>query len=141
MPERSGHTEIDADREIKQADGKDQLTDQAKKRRQLGRSFINARLEERINDHRQDVVPRRPRVPALGVKIPWQSPAACGVGNILLRRSSYGFCADRVVDTPSRYPRATSSIIIKLKPTAKDTVPMFECFPCDISGINSSTTT
>ncbi len=39
------------------------------------------------------------------------------------------------------YPNATSSTIITLKPTAKKTVPMLECFPCDISGISSSTTT
>ena len=39
------------------------------------------------------------------------------------------------------HPRATSSVIITLNPTAKKTVPKFECFPCDISGISSSTTT
>ena len=39
------------------------------------------------------------------------------------------------------YPSATSSVIITLKPTAKNTVPRLECFPCDISGISSSTTT
>ena len=33
------------------------------------------------------------------------------------------------------------AIISILKPTAKNTVPRFECRPCDISGINSSTTT
>ena len=40
-----------------------------------------------------------------------------------------------------RYPSATSSTIITLKPTAKNIVPTFECCPCDISGISSSTTT
>ena len=40
-----------------------------------------------------------------------------------------------------RYPSATSSTIITLKPTAKNTVPTLECCPCDISGISSSTTT
>ena len=40
-----------------------------------------------------------------------------------------------------RYPSATSSTIITLKPTAKNTVPTLECYPCDISGISSSTTT
>ena len=40
-----------------------------------------------------------------------------------------------------RYPSATSSTIITLKPTAKNIVPTFECSPCDISGISSSTTT
>lgn len=39
------------------------------------------------------------------------------------------------------HPSATSSTIIRLKPTAKNTVPMLECAPCDISGISSSTTT
>lgn len=38
-------------------------------------------------------------------------------------------------------PSATSRIIITLNPTAKKIVPMFECFPSDISGISSSTTT
>ena len=28
-----------------------------------------------------------------------------------------------------------------VKPTAKNTVPILECVPCDISGISSSTTT
>ena len=41
----------------------------------------------------------------------------------------------------SIYPSATSSTIMTLKPTAKKIVPRLECFPCDISGINSSTTT
>lgn len=40
-----------------------------------------------------------------------------------------------------RYPSATSSTIITLKPTAKNTVPTLECCPCDISGISSTTTT
>ena len=43
--------------------------------------------------------------------------------------------------TPNRHPSATSSTIITLKPTAKNTVPTLECCPCDISGISSSTTT
>ena len=42
---------------------------------------------------------------------------------------------------PRVYPSATSSVIITLKPTAKKTVPRLECFPWDISGISSSTTT
>ena len=41
----------------------------------------------------------------------------------------------------SIYPNATSSIIITLNPAAKKIVPMLECFPAAISGINSSTTT
>ena len=40
-----------------------------------------------------------------------------------------------------RYSSATSSTIITLKPTAKNTVPTLECCPCDISGIRSYTTT
>ena len=43
--------------------------------------------------------------------------------------------------TPNRHPSATSSTIITLKPTAKNTVPTLECCPCDISGISFSTTT
>lgn len=39
------------------------------------------------------------------------------------------------------HPSATSRIIIKLNPNAKKIVPILECCPCDISGINSSTTT
>lgn len=39
------------------------------------------------------------------------------------------------------YPSATSSTIIREKPTAKASVPMLECSPSDISGISSSTTT
>ena len=39
------------------------------------------------------------------------------------------------------YPSATSSVIMTLKPAAKKIAPMLECFPCDISGISSSTTT
>ena len=39
------------------------------------------------------------------------------------------------------HPSTTSNIIITLKPAAKSTVPILECLPCDISGINSSTTT
>ena len=41
----------------------------------------------------------------------------------------------------SVYPRATSRIIIREKPTAKKRVPMLECSPADISGMSSSTTT
>ena len=43
--------------------------------------------------------------------------------------------------SPNHHPSATSSTIITLKPTAKNTVPTLECCPCDISGISSSTTT
>ena len=39
------------------------------------------------------------------------------------------------------YPSATSSIIIRLNPTAKHRVPTSEWRPWDISGISSSTTT
>ena len=39
------------------------------------------------------------------------------------------------------YPRATSSDIITVNPTAKKIVPRSECSPWDISGISSSTTT
>lgn len=39
------------------------------------------------------------------------------------------------------HPSATSSTIITLKPTAKNSVPILECLPSDISGISSSTTT
>ena len=39
------------------------------------------------------------------------------------------------------YPSATSRAIISVNPTAKNTVPMLECSPSDISGISSSTTT
>ena len=35
----------------------------------------------------------------------------------------------------------TSRTIIRLNPTAKSTVPISECSPCDISGMSSSTTT
>ncbi len=47
----------------------------------------------------------------------------------------------KINDHLSAYPRATSSIIMRLKPTAKKMVPMLECSPSDISGISSSTTT
>ncbi len=43
--------------------------------------------------------------------------------------------------SPNHHPSATSSTIITLKPTAKNTVPTLECCPCDIFGISSSTTT
>ena len=43
--------------------------------------------------------------------------------------------------SPNHHPSATSSTIITLKPTAKNTVPTLECCPCDISGISSYTTT
>ena len=39
------------------------------------------------------------------------------------------------------HPRVTSSIIISTNPNENAMVPQFECFPSDISGINSSTTT
>ena len=45
------------------------------------------------------------------------------------------------LDGLASYPNTTSSTIITLNPNAKDTVPMLECFPADISGISSSTTT
>ena len=51
------------------------------------------------------------------------------------------FERDFAFGTPNRHPNATSSTIITLKPTAKNTVPMLVCCPCDISGISSSTTT
>lgn len=55
------------------------------------------------------------------------------------------FTVVRIIFVPSfkieSYPSATSSVIMALKPTAKKIVPMLECFPCDISGISSSTTT
>ena len=38
-------------------------------------------------------------------------------------------------------PSATSSAIMRVKPSAKERTPMSECSPSDISGINSSTTT
>ena len=38
-------------------------------------------------------------------------------------------------------PSATSRTIMTLNPAAKKTVARLECFPCDISGISSSTTT
>ncbi len=47
----------------------------------------------------------------------------------------YLFCIIKI------YPRTTSRIIITENPIAKNTVPVFECEPCDISGISSSTTT
>ena len=40
-----------------------------------------------------------------------------------------------------RYPSATSSAIISVKPRAKDKTPTLECSPSLISGISSSTTT
>ena len=43
--------------------------------------------------------------------------------------------------TKNFYPRDTSSIIIRLNPTAKHRVPTSEWRPWDISGISSSTTT
>ena len=51
------------------------------------------------------------------------------------------FEKDFVIGIFNHHPSATSSTIITLKPTAKNTVPMLECCPCDISGISSSTTT
>ena len=38
-------------------------------------------------------------------------------------------------------PSVTSRIIITTKPREKAIVPILECFPSDISGISSSTTT
>lgn len=38
-------------------------------------------------------------------------------------------------------PSATFRTVITLNPTAKSTVPMFECIPSDIFGIRSSTAT
>lgn len=43
--------------------------------------------------------------------------------------------------TKTFHPRATSSIIIAVKPTAKAIVPESDCSADDISGISSSTTT
>ena len=42
---------------------------------------------------------------------------------------------------PDPYPRATSNVIITMKPRAKVRTPISECSPSDISGISSSTTT
>ena len=53
----------------------------------------------------------------------------------MLQRITVGF------SSPQPHPRATSSSIITLKPRVKNTVPMLECLPWDISGISSSTTT
>ena len=39
------------------------------------------------------------------------------------------------------YPRVTSKNNIRLNPSIKNIVAAFECLPCDISGISSSTTT
>lgn len=39
------------------------------------------------------------------------------------------------------YPKTTSRIIISTNPKANPMVEMFVCFPCEASGINSSTTT
>lgn len=51
-------------------------------------------------------------------------------------------CFHKYLVLPVRnQPKATSSTIITLKPTAKNTVPTSECFPSDISGISSTTTT
>lgn len=41
----------------------------------------------------------------------------------------------------SSYANATSSAIIRTNPAANETTPTSECFPADISGISSSTTT
>ena len=43
--------------------------------------------------------------------------------------------------SPNHHPSTTSSTIITLKSTTKNTVPTLECCPCDIFGISSSTTT
>lgn len=56
-------------------------------------------------------------------------------------RISFGFSSNSIQIIFYRYPNTTSSTIIKLNPNAKNKVPMFECFPADISGISSSTTT
>ena len=57
--------------------------------------------------------------------------------------SSYRFCSQLLpVPQPAgSHPNATSSIIIRVKPAVKAMVPILVCFPWDISGINSSTTT
>ena len=47
----------------------------------------------------------------------------------------------RVGCDTSYQPKATSSDTITVKPAAKNNTPISECFPCDISGISSSTTT
>ena len=39
------------------------------------------------------------------------------------------------------YPKITSNTIMIQKPNKKDSVGIFECFPCAISGISSSITT
>ena len=74
-----------------------------------------------------------------------QSALPVGAGNVLLDTKIENYLSnserDFVFKTPNRHPSATSSTIITLKPTAKNTVPTLECCPCDISGISSSTTT
>ena len=45
------------------------------------------------------------------------------------------------IRTAYSQPRATSSAIMRVKPSAKESTPMSECSPSDISGISSSTTT
>ena len=61
----------------------------------------------------------------------------------IMRCCLYFFPQKERRETPScfSYPSATSSAIIRLKPTAKSKTPILECSPADISGISSSTTT
>ena len=61
--------------------------------------------------------------------------------NYLLLLSSAIYIYIRLALRLSYYPKATSRIIISTKPKLNATVPQLECFPSDISGISSSTTT
>ena len=52
-----------------------------------------------------------------------------------------GFVCSLLNELNSNYPNATSSVSISVNPKENNTVPILLCFPADISGISSSTTT
>ena len=52
-----------------------------------------------------------------------------------------GFVCSVSNELNSNYPNATSSVSISVNPKENNTVPILLCFPADISGISSSTTT
>ena len=52
-----------------------------------------------------------------------------------------GFVCSVSNELNSNYPNATSSVSISVNPKENNIVPILLCFPADISGISSSTTT
>ncbi len=79
------------------------------------------------------------RTPSVRASI-WTTSTASCTGRHKQAAHPPGVPPAFVIPMP-RYPSATSSTIIRLKPMAKKMVPTLVCVPCDISGISSSTTT